>query len=77
MQDKDGKIVKRSICSKCYKKIRNNFWKGIKNDLTPISIINQAKYKKIEKPENKTLKLKVMPVLPSIHDKVGNKKDNG
>jgi large subunit ribosomal protein L28 len=33
------------LCSKCYKKIKNDFWEGKKLALVPVSLINQARIK--------------------------------
>ena len=71
VQNQDNKLIKIKICSKCYKRIRKDFWAGKKTILTPISLINQAKHKtensksknkidkkivKIEKPVKKEIK---------------------
>lgn len=42
-----NKIVKQiKLCSKCYKKIKNDFWERKKQAFIPISLLNQAKIKK-------------------------------
>lgn len=40
-------LEKVSMCSKCYKKIKNDFWAGRSVSVVPISLINQEKNKKV------------------------------
>jgi large subunit ribosomal protein L28 len=40
-----GPIKKIKICSKCYKKIGNQFWAGKTLPFVPLSLINQKKAK--------------------------------
>lgn len=43
----DKNIIKIKLCSKCYKKIKNDFWQNKTLAFTPLSLLNQ---KRIQKP---------------------------
>lgn len=41
----DNNIKQVKICSKCYKKIKNDFWAGKTLPFVPVSLTNQQKLK--------------------------------
>ncbi len=43
---------KVKLCSKCYKKIKKEFWDGKRLPFVPVSLLNQAKVKKPVTPQN-------------------------
>ena len=42
----DKSVVRTPICSKCYKKMRNEYEKGSELLITPVSFLNKQKFTK-------------------------------
>ncbi|MEK9179103.1 MAG: 50S ribosomal protein L28 [Patescibacteria group bacterium] len=45
----DSKELRRALCSKCLKKIQNDFWGNKNPAVVPLSLLNQKKYKSVAK----------------------------
>lgn len=44
----DSNTIERvNMCTKCYKKIKNDFWAGRAVSAVPVSLLNQEKFKKV------------------------------
>jgi len=42
----EGQLKKIKLCSKCYKKVKKDYWSGRILPFVPVSLINQKKAKK-------------------------------
>lgn len=58
---KNKTIKQVKICSKCYKKMTTDFWKGKILPLTPLSLLNQKKVKDKLKPVTAKTEVKPKP----------------
>lgn len=46
VQIESNTIERVNMCSKCYKKIKGDFWAGRAVSAVPVSLLNQEKFKK-------------------------------
>jgi large subunit ribosomal protein L28 len=44
----EQKEVKIRMCSKCYKRLKKDFWEGEKLPFVPLSLLNQARIKNVK-----------------------------